>query len=103
MDPSLVMSLTSDYPAVSNGTTSTNDDSTYQVEDTGGSGLVFGTLGQEKETLAGLGGPGSSALSSSRALLRNEVRGQVLGLDSILGEVEEALGEAEAPIVNKPR
>ena len=93
------MSLTSDYRAVSNGTTSTNGDSTYQVEDTGGGGLVFGALGQEKETLAGLGGPGSSALSSGRALLGGEVRGQVLCLDSILGEVEEALGEAEAPII----
>jgi hypothetical protein len=76
---------------------------TYQVEDTGRSSLVLGTLGQEKETLASLGGPGSSALSSSRALLGGEVRGQVLGLDSIFREVEEALGEAEAPIVKKSR
>lgn len=103
MDPSLVMSLTSDYRAVNNELTNANDDSTYQVEDTSGGSLVLGTLGQEKETLAGLGGPGSSALSGGRALLGGEVRGQVLGLDSVLGEVEEALGEAEAPIVNKPR
>lgn len=75
--------------------------SAYQVEDSGRSGLVFGTLGQEKETLASLGGPGSSLLSSDRGLLRGEVRGQVLGLDSIFREVEESLGEAEAPIVNK--
>lgn len=75
--------------------------STYQVEDSSRSGLVLGTLGQEKETLASLAGPGSGALSSSRALLRGEVGGQVLDLDSIVGEVEEALGEAEAPIVNK--
>lgn len=75
--------------------TSMEDASTYQVEDTGRGSLVFGALGQEKETLSGLSSPGNSALSSGRALLGGEVRGQVLSLDSIVREVEEALGEAE--------
>ena len=35
---------------------------------------------------------------NSGGLLGGEVRGQVLGLNSIFREVEEALGEAEAPV-----
>lgn len=69
----------------------------YQVENASGDGLVFGTLGQEKQTLASLGCPGSGVMSSRRALFRHKIGCQVLGINSIVGKVEESLSETEAP------
>jgi hypothetical protein len=66
---------------------------TYQVEDASGGGLVLRTLGEEKQTLAGHGGPSSG---SRRALLTEE-GGQVLGFDRLLTEVEVTLREAQTP------
>lgn len=77
--------------------TTDNRSGAYQVENASGDGLVFSTLGQEKQTLASLGCPGSGVLSNRRALLRHKVGCQVLGINSIVGKVEESFGETEAP------
>lgn len=70
---------------------------TYQADDASGSSLVLSTLGEEEQTLAGLAGPGDDRVGDSGLLVATE-DGQLLGLDSIVAEVEEALGEAEAPV-----
>lgn len=69
----------------------------YQVEDASGGGLVLGALGQEKQTLAGLAGPGSSRVGDSGLLVLVEDR-ELLGLNGLIVEVEETLGEAQAPM-----
>lgn len=71
---------------------------TDQVEDTGGGGLVLGALGEEQKTLAGLAGPSGDRVGDSSLLVLVEGR-QLLRLNSIVAEVEEALGETEAPIL----
>lgn len=45
-----------------------------QAEDTGGGGLVLGTLDEEKQTLAGLGGPGGDGVGDSGLLVLVEDR-----------------------------
>lgn len=62
-----------------------------------GSGLVLGALGQEDETLASLAGPSSDGVGDSRLLILVEDR-QLLGLDGLILEVDEALGEAQTPV-----
>ena len=73
---------------------------TYEVENASGGGLVLSTLGEEEQTLAGLAGPGDDRVGDSGLLVATE-DGQLLGLDSIVAEVEEALGETETPETNK--
>ena len=94
LEPSLETSPISDY-TVSFAITLVHV--TYQVEDTRGSGLVLGALGQEHQTLTGLAGPGGNGVGDGRLLvLVKDV--QVLGLDGFILEVEEALGETQAPV-----
>ena len=69
----------------------------YQVEDAGGGGLVLSALGQEEQTLAGLGSPSGGGVGNS-GLLVLAVDGELLGLDGLIVEVEETLGEAQAPV-----
>ena len=69
---------------------------TYQVDDASGVSLLSSLLGEEKETLASVGGPGG-VLVGSLGLLATEVAGQVLGLNGLGSEVEELLLEDEAP------
>lgn len=69
---------------------------TNQVEDTSGDGLVLGALGEEEQTLASLASPGGNGVGNGRLLVLVE-HGQVLGLDGLLAEVEETLGEAQTP------
>lgn len=61
-----------------------------------GGGLVLSALGEEKQTLAGLAGPGSDGVGNAGLLVLVE-DGELLALNSLLVEVEEALGETEAP------
>lgn len=70
--------------------------STHEVEDSSGGGLVLGALGEEKQTLAGLAGPGSGGVGNTGLLVLVE-DGELLALNSLLVEVEEALGETETP------
>lgn len=71
--------------------------STYQAENTSGGGLVFSALGEEKETLTGLASPGGNRVGNSGLLVLVE-DSELLGLDSIILEVEETLGETERPV-----
>lgn len=61
------------------------------------SSLVLSALGQEHETLAGLASPGSDGVRDSRLLILVEDR-ELLGLDGLVMEVDEALGEAQTPV-----
>lgn len=69
----------------------------YQVENSGGVGLVLGALGQEQKALAGLSSPGDNGLGNSRLLVLLE-NGQLLSLNGLVAEVEETLGETETPV-----
>ena len=69
---------------------------THKVEDASGGGLVLSTLGEEKETLASLAGPGSGGVGNCWLLVLVE-NGELLALNSLLAEVEVALGETETP------
>lgn len=69
---------------------------TYKVQDTSRRGLVLRTLDDEEQTLTGLGSPGDGGVGDS-GLLILLVGGELLGLDGVVAEVEEALGEAKAP------
>lgn len=60
-------------------------------------GLVFGALGQEEQTLAGLASPGSGGVSDGGLLVLVEDR-ELLGLNGLIVEVEETLGETQAPM-----
>lgn len=71
---------------------------TDQVEDTGGGGLVLCALGEEQKTLAGLAGPGGDGVGDGGLLVLVEGR-QLLRLNSVVAEVEETLGETEAPVL----
>lgn len=68
----------------------------YQVENDSRGALVLGALGQEQQTLTGLGSPGSGSVSNSGLLVLAEDV-EVLGLDGIVAEVQETLGEAQTP------
>ena len=68
----------------------------YQVEDDNRGALVLGALGQEQQTLTGLGSPGSGSVGNSGLLVLAEDV-EVLGLDGIVAEVQETLGEAQTP------
>lgn len=61
-----------------------------------GVSLVLSALGDEEQTLAGLAGPGGDGVGNSGLLVLVEL-GQLLGLNSLIVEVEETLGEAQAP------
>jgi hypothetical protein len=69
----------------------------YQTDNASGGSLVLSALGEEEQTLAGLAGPGDDRVGDSGLLVTAE-DGELLGLDSIVAEVEETLGEAEAPV-----
>lgn len=69
---------------------------TYQVDDVAGVSLVLSALGDEEQTLAGLAGPGGDGVGNGRLLVLVEA-GQLLGLNSLVVEVEETLSEAQAP------
>jgi hypothetical protein len=69
---------------------------THKVEDASGGGLVLSALGEEKETLASLAGPGSDGVGDGGLLVLVE-NGELLALNSLLAEVEVALGETETP------
>lgn len=73
---------------------------TYQVDDVARVSLVLGALGDEQQTLAGLTGPGGDGVGNSRLLVLVEVD-ELLGLNSVIVEVEEALSEAQAPENNE--
>lgn len=75
-------------------------ESTYKVENASGGGLVLGALGEEKQTLAGLAGPGSGGVGDGGLLVLVE-DGELLALNGLLVEVEEALGETETPETKK--
>lgn len=68
----------------------------YQVEDDSRGALVLGALGQEQQTLTGLASPGSGSVGNSGLLVLAE-NVEVLGLDGIVAEVQETLGEAQTP------
>lgn len=68
----------------------------YQVEDDRRGALVLGALGQKKQTLTGLASPGNGSVSNSGLLVLAEDV-EVLGLDGIVAEVQETLGEAQTP------
>lgn len=70
---------------------------THQVEDMSGSGLVLGALGQEDETLASLASPSSDGVGDSRLLILVE-DGQLLGLERLVMEVDKALRETQTPV-----
>lgn len=74
---------------------------THEVENASGGGLVLSALGEEKKTLASLSGPGSGGVGDGGLLVLMENR-ELLALNSLLAEVEVALGETESP-VNKDR
>lgn len=73
---------------------------TYQVDDVAGVSLVLSALGDEKQTLAGLAGPGSDGVGNGGLLVLVEA-GKLLGLNSLVVEVEETLSKAQAPERNK--
>lgn len=73
------------------------DPITYQADDSCRSSLVLSTLGDEKETLAGLAGPRDDGVGDS-SLLVGAVGAQLLSLNGFIAEVEEALGEAKTPV-----
>ena len=98
LEPSLVRSVISAYLCVSRGLKlAFRCFKTYQVEDARRSGLVLGALGHEKQTLAGLGGPGSGGVCDGGLLVLVEDR-ELLSLNRLIAEVEEALREAETPM-----
>lgn len=66
---------------------------TYQVDDADRAGL----LAEEKEALAGLGGPGSGVAASLDVLLAAAVVGESGRLNGIGAEPEELLGVDEVP------
>lgn len=68
----------------------------YQVEDASRGGLVLSALGQEQQTLTSLGSPGSGGVGNSGLLVLVEDV-ELLGLDGIVAEVQETLGEAQTP------
>lgn len=70
--------------------------STYQAEDTSGGGLVLSAFGEEEQTLTGLASPGGDRVGNSGLLVLVE-DSELLGLDSVILEVEETLGETERP------
>lgn len=72
---------------------------THQLQDALRGRLLVGVLGEEKQALAGLAGPGDGGVSVL-ALLATEVAVQaVLGDGSLLAEPEVLLGESETPAV----
>lgn len=71
-------------------------DCTHQVKNTGRLSLIFDTLGEEKKTFSGLAGMGNIWVSNV-LLLTTEIARQMLGLDRVMSEPEELLGEAQAP------
>lgn len=73
-----------------------NRQGTYEVENASGCGLVLGALGVEKQTLASLAGPGGGGVGNGCLLVLVKAR-ELLALNGLLVEVEEALREAEAP------
>ena len=75
-------------------------ENTYEVENASGGGLVLSALGEEKKTLAGLAGPGGGGVGDGGLLVLVE-DGELLALNGLLVEVEEALGETETPETNK--
>jgi hypothetical protein len=77
-----------------------NHFATYQVDDVARMSLVLGALGDEQQTLAGLAGPGGDGVGNSGLLVLVEVD-ELLGLNSLIVEVEEALSEAQAPENNE--
>ncbi|MBZ6375606.1 MAG: hypothetical protein LBE67_11580 [Kocuria palustris] len=73
---------------------------TYEVENASGGGLILSALGEEEQTLAGLAGPSRGGVGNSGLLVLVE-DGELLALNSLLVEVEEALGKTEAPEKSK--
>lgn len=61
-------------------------------------GLLFGVLGEEKETLAGLACPGSCGVCDF-CLVTTEVRSELVVGDGLLAEPEVLLGELQAPVL----
>lgn len=76
--------------------------STYEVENASRGGLVLSALGEEKQTLAGLAGPGGGGVGDGSLLVLVEDR-ELLALNGLLVEVEEALGETETPEAKKQK
>jgi len=70
----------------------------YQAEDTSGSCLVLSALSEEEQTLTGLASPGGDGVGNGRLLVLVE-DSELLSLNSVILEVEEALGETETPIL----
>lgn len=69
---------------------------TYQVDDASRVGLLGSLLGEEQQTLSGVGSPGG-VLVGSLWLLATKVAGEVLALNGLSSQVEELLLEDEAP------
>lgn len=67
-----------------------NKTSTYQVDGAVGGGLVLALLGEEKQTLSGLAGPGGKVVVLQEG-------GDLLGVNGITAEPEELLGVDEVP------
>jgi hypothetical protein len=102
MVPSVLMSEVSDYNqnvriiVILLHEHKNNEHETYQVDDASWVGLLGGLLGEEQETLAGVGSP-SGILVGNFGLLPAEIACKVLRLDSVGSEVEELLLEDETP------
>lgn len=70
---------------------------THQLQDALRGSLLVGVLGEEKQALAGLAGPGDSGVGVL-ALLAAKVAGEaLLGDGGLLAEPEVLLGEGKAP------
>lgn len=74
--------------------------STYEVENASGGGLVLSALGEEKQALAGLAGPSGGGVGDGGLLVLVE-DGELLALNGLLVEVENTLGETETPETKK--
>ncbi len=70
--------------------------STYQVDDTSWVRLVFGTLGEEQQTLPRLCSMGGVGMCNVRFFI-SHVSGQVLMFHRLIAEPEELLGKDKAP------
>lgn len=73
------------------------DELTHQVQDTVRVALVLGVLGEVKEALAGLAGPGSSGVGDL-GLLATEVVAEVLGGNWLIAKPEVLLRESKLPV-----
>lgn len=69
---------------------------THQIDDTGGSSLLIGRLGEVEEALAGLARP-CGIVVGDLGFFAAQIAVQVLGRDGLIAKPEEFLGETQTP------